>query len=404
MMMVLWLSFFYCAPPKVSATKQTSTRDRRFDEEWTFHRGDDPTDSFRVGIFDEAAWKPVRLPHDWSTEDLPAREDDRVTPVLGLRYGDWLFSKGTGDDSEWSSIDFDDSTWTHVAGGVDWRVHSNYTEHNATGWYRQHFSAKDWQINATDSNISDLILSLGHIAGADETWINGVNVGSTGDIFAPSPNDYVAWRRYSIPSGLLRSSSVSSSFAPASNPNVIAIKIKSTGGPLDRTPENGSFPGGLFDDEKNLHDHDVRSGPFDASASFDWRAVGSLVGGVGWYRKIFMTPSNLDGRVFLRFDGVYMNSKVFLNNELLGERPYGYTTFEYDITEHLRTKSSANVLMVRVENLGQNSRWYAGSGIYRHVWLTTTASDIHIPLWGVHVRTPDIRLASPHEASVVVDT
>ena len=82
-----------------------------------------------------------------------------------------------------------------------------------------------------------------------------------------------------------------------------------------------------------------------------------------------------------------MNSEVYLNGQLLGIRPYGYTTFEYDVTDHLRPAPSAkNVLAVRVANLGVNSRWYSGSGIYRHVWLTTTASEVHIPTWGVHVQ------------------
>ena len=78
-------------------------------------------------------------------------------------------------------------------------------------------------------------------------------------------------------------------------------------------------------------------GPFDASASFDWRAVGSTVGGVAWYRKTFtmkdVVPTR--NRVFVRFDGVYMNSEVYVNNEFIGLRPYGYTTFSYDITDKI---------------------------------------------------------------------
>ena len=111
---------------------------------------------------------------------------------------------------------------------------------------------------------------------------------------------------------------------------------------------------------------------------------GALPGGVGWYRKHFRLPAgSSDDRVLVTFDGVYMNATVYVNGHALGTRPYGYSTFEYDLTPYL-DRSGENVLAVRVDNSDQpNSRWYSGCGIYRHVWLTT-ASPLRVAQWGVH--------------------
>ena len=114
---------------------------------------------------------------------------------------------------------------------------------------------------------------------------------------------------------------------------------------------------------------------------------GALPGGIGWYRKHFSldceaVPGN---RYFIEFDGVYMNSTVYVNGQEVGHRPYGYSSFEYDITKFL--KQGDNVIAVKVDNSDQpNSRWYSGCGIYRHVWLTKTHS-VHVKHWGVHVVT-----------------
>ena len=114
---------------------------------------------------------------------------------------------------------------------------------------------------------------------------------------------------------------------------------------------------------------------------------GALPGGIGWYRKHF-TLSRYDSaqdRVFLEFDGVYMNSTVFVNGQKVGFRPYGYSSFEYDITPYVR--EDENVVAVKVDNSDQpNSRWYSGCGIYRHVWLTKTA-PVHVAHWGTNVQT-----------------
>lgn len=109
---------------------------------------------------------------------------------------------------------------------------------------------------------------------------------------------------------------------------------------------------------------------------------GALPGGVGWYRKALHVDVRPGMRYFIDFDGVYMNSTVYLNGKKIGFRPYGYSSFRYELTPYL-SKSGDNVIAVRVDNSDQpNSRWYSGCGIYRHVWLVST-SDVAIAHWGV---------------------
>ena len=117
---------------------------------------------------------------------------------------------------------------------------------------------------------------------------------------------------------------------------------------------------------------------------------GALPGGTGWYRKTFV-PGNEDSDKIIRidFDGIYMNSEVFINGQSLGKRPYGYISFGYDITPYLKWNEK-NVIAVRVDNSEQpNSRWYSGCGIYRSVWLTKT-SPVHVDEWGTYVTTSEI--------------
>ena len=117
---------------------------------------------------------------------------------------------------------------------------------------------------------------------------------------------------------------------------------------------------------------------------------GALPGGTGWYRKTFV-PGNEDSDKIIRidFDGIYMNSEVFINGQSLGKRPYGYISFGYDITPYLKWNEK-NVIAVRVDNSEQpNSRWYSGCGIYRNVWLTKT-NPVHVDEWGTYVTTSEI--------------
>ena len=130
---------------------------------------------------------------------------------------------------------------------------------------------------------------------------------------------------------------------------------------------------------------------------------GALPGGVGWYRKHFsVNPKEKYDRFTITFDGVYMNSTVYINGHKLGTRPYGYSTFEYDLTPYINKKGD-NVIAVKVDNSDQpNSRWYSGCGIYRHVWLTKTMKSAYIPQWGQYVATSpqgDVRVKVDFAAS-----
>ena len=116
---------------------------------------------------------------------------------------------------------------------------------------------------------------------------------------------------------------------------------------------------------------------------------GALPGGIGWYRKSFqISKDELEGSVFIDFDGVYQNSEVWINGHSVGKRFYGYSSFRYELTSYLNP--GENVLAVKVDNSAQpNSRWYSGSGIYRNVWLVTTGKT-HVDHWGTVVTTPEI--------------
>lgn len=119
---------------------------------------------------------------------------------------------------------------------------------------------------------------------------------------------------------------------------------------------------------------------------------GALPGGIGWYRKTFnISHEDIRETFFITFDGVYMNSTVYINGNKLGTRPYGYTTFQYDLTPYIN--EGKNVIAVRVDNSEQpNSRWYSGCGIYRNVWLTKVKS-IFVDNFGTFVYTPLVNSA-----------
>ena len=128
---------------------------------------------------------------------------------------------------------------------------------------------------------------------------------------------------------------------------------------------------------------------------------GALPGGTAWYRKHFTVGES--DCYFIEFDGVYMNSTTYLNGHKIGSRPYGYSSFEYDMTPYIR-KNGDNVIAVRVDNSDQpNSRWYSGCGIYRHVWLTTT-NAIHVRHWGVNIENGKVSVSyeNPTKEKVTV--
>ncbi|WP_259067134.1 glycoside hydrolase family 2 TIM barrel-domain containing protein [Mucilaginibacter sp. X4EP1] len=128
---------------------------------------------------------------------------------------------------------------------------------------------------------------------------------------------------------------------------------------------------------------------------------GYFPAGIGWYRKTFKVPNEWKGKkVSIYFEGVYMNSEVFINGKSLGIHPYGYTSFSYDLSPYLDFNNE-NVIAVRVDNSQQvNSRWYSGSGIYRHVWMRIS-NPVHVDDWGIAITTPEV---SSKQATVQVKT
>lgn len=202
---------------------------------------------------------------------------------------------------------------------------------------------------------------------------------------------------------------------------ILLFFVSCTGGGENRIPDNVITKKGrsdiLFDDNwrflrgdsinAELTDYDdsawrIINLPHDWSiedipgtnSPLDSGAIGGIdagyfIGGTGWYRKEFIAPSDPGNRRFLiRFDGVYMNADVWLNGRHIGFHPYGYTSFRYDITDDL-IPGNKNVLAVKVRNEGRNSRWYSGSGIYRHVWFTVL-NPVHLDPWKLAVTTPEI--------------
>jgi beta-galactosidase len=132
--------------------------------------------------------------------------------------------------------------------------------------------------------------------------------------------------------------------------------------------------------------------PFDPDA-VNGVSVGFTTGGIGWYRKTFTLPVNEQNKkISILFDGVYMNADVWINGIHLGNHPYGYTSFYYDISDKMK-QNEQNTIAVQVKNIGANSRWYAGSGINRHVWLIAT-DPIHVAQWGTYITTPEVSASS----------
>ena len=200
-------------------------------------------------------------------------------------------------------------------------------------------------------------------------------------------------------------------------PLVILIMVCSTSFARPRETE-------LFTANWRFHLGDVKNGQDPTLDDSQWRLLdlphdwsiegqfskdnpagvggGALPGGIGWYRKTFVvSESKKDKLTFVQFDGVYRNSEVWINGNYVGKRPYGYSSFQHELTPFLKYGKEKNVLAVRVDNSAQpNSRWYSGSGIYRNVWLVTT-EKIFVDHWGTFVTTPEV---TAQAARVVVKT
>lgn len=170
----------------------------------------------------------------------------------------------------------------------------------------------------------------------------------------------------------------------AENPSFNDSGWKSIDLPHDFSMEN------INDSVKAAH-----IGPFTRSSE-GGIATGHVKGGTGWYRKHFTIDASYNSKqVSLCFDGVYMVANIWVNGKKAGDHFYGYTPFSFNITPYIN-HGTDNVVAVEVLNQGKNSRWYSGSGIYRHVWLTVT-NPLHIDENGVFITTS---LASKDTANV----
>jgi beta-galactosidase len=327
-----------------------SLRDQSFDSDWSFLRGDAP--GAENPAFDDSQWRKLDVPHDWSIEDLPSKTN--AVPELEAVAGQWRFHPG--DDANWKTRELDDSQWQQVMLPDNWEHHSNYTNDNVYGWFRRRIEIPE------DCRGRDFDLLLGRVDDVDETFLNGERIGGTGTFPPGFRTAFSSDRRYHVPASLVRGDGT----------DLLAVRV------FDGTGNGGILAAGV---------KSVRIGPFDSKESENGHFTGYTVGGIGWYRKHF-TLNETNQLVAVRFDGVYMNSEIWINGHRLGEHPHGYTSFEFDLTPYLNPSGQENVLAVRVRNEGRNSRWYSGSGIYRHVWLTIR-EPIHVPTSGVFVTTPE---------------
>ncbi|HLO58661.1 MAG TPA: glycoside hydrolase family 2 TIM barrel-domain containing protein [Bacteroidales bacterium] len=126
-------------------------------------------------------------------------------------------------------------------------------------------------------------------------------------------------------------------------------------------------------------------------------STGYAIGGTAWYRKHFKLGKADEGKtVTVKFDGVYMETEVWVNGKHAGNHVYGYTPFYFDVTSFLNKAGIDNVITVKVSNTGRNSRWYSGSGIYRNVTLSVT-DPVHVSMWGVQAVTAECSAAEAKE-------
>jgi len=336
-----------------------------FTKSWLFHPGDIP-DGQNPSL-DDSQWRLLDLPHDWSIEGLAFSSMEKEdVPEFQVVQGEWKFSKE--DNLIWKNPDFDDTSWQIVNLPSTWEEHSNYTADNVFGWYRRELTIP------AELEGKDIYINLGKIDDADETYFNGVKVGGMGSL---PPHYTSAWdilRYYKVPNEIIHYGSK----------NSIAVRVF-----------DGIMGGGIYDAGVK-----VIEGPFESTCP-GGSGAGYINAGIGWYRKTFKLPENIKGKqVFIEFDGVYMNSDVWINGVHLGNRPYGYSSFQYELTPHLKFGDEKNILAVRVNVQQPCSRWYSGAGIYRNVRLTIV-NPVHIAHWGTYVTTPEV---TESEATIRVET
>jgi beta-galactosidase len=314
---------------------------------WRFLRGD------AVGAeqpqFNDAAWRHIDLPHDWSIEDLQPRENDPLFATVTAVPGNWKFSPG--DDENRATTGFDDSAWKTLSLPESWDKHGQ----TGVGWYRRHFTVPEGAAGKV------VFLDLGVIDGHDWIYVDGQKAEESSD-------DY--WANGSVTDRVIELTP--SQAAPGDH--VVSVKIKG--------PPNGGFTAAVPPPES--------PSPLDPGRSAGNISTGYSVGGIGWYRQHFTLPPSDAGKlVRVVFDGSYMETTVWINGNEIGRNQYGYSPFGFDLTPSLKPAGEENVLAVKVVNMGKNSRWYSGSGLFRPVHLEIT-NPLRVAPWGVAISTPDI--------------
>ncbi|MGA2255582.1 MAG: glycoside hydrolase family 2 TIM barrel-domain containing protein [Thermoguttaceae bacterium] len=349
-----------CCQPTAAAGDRVTVN---FDRNWRFHLGD--VENGQKAVIDDSSWRQLDVPHDWSIEGGDVGER-RNLPILSIVEGKWQFHRG--DNTEWKKPTIKADGWETVQLPNWWNDHSGYNDQHCFGWYRRTIQIPQ------DMQGKTILLSLGKIDDSDETFLNGKKIGATGQM---PPHYSTAWetsRLYKIDAKLVRAGE-----------NVVAVRVY-----------NGEGKGGMYEAGTTTIQTE---GPFDPlSPAGD--GGGYLNGGIGWYRKTFATPPEAKNRrVSIEFDGVYMDSDVWLNGKHLGRHPYGFTSFSYDLTNALKSEGQ-NVLAVRVNVAQPCCRWYSGAGIFRHVRLQML-DPVHVAHWGTYVTTPTV---TPDSADVKIST
>ena len=333
-----------------SAIAQRQTQ--LFDDGWKFIKGQ-PENAHKLH-FDDSSWRNVNLPHDWTIEDLEPLPPAK--PSLSITEGKWRFVKG--DDMAYKAADYDDSKWQEVQLPGAWEMYADYKDYKVYGWLRRTIKIPD---HLKGKNFD---LAVGWIHEADQTFLNGKKIGETGSFPPDFKGASTTDRNYPVTPSMLKGDGT----------DVVAVRVY----------KHGGWGGGIF----RLQRAHERSGPFDTEAT-NAPYVGYVVGGIGWYRNTFTIPQSDKGkRIRIQFGGVYQDADIFVNGKKIGNHPYGYTSFGHDLTPHIKF-GEKNVIAVNVKNVGINSRWYSGSGIYRHVWLITT-DPVHIANWGTYITTPEV--------------
>lgn len=252
-------------------------RERPLNEGWRFLRGD-PADAFRPDC-DDRAWRTVDLPHDWSIEDLPTREQDGQFATIDLVPGTWRFQPG--DDAAWSRTVCDDGAWRTAILPEPWDRHGQTGGGTAVGWYRRGFS-----IPASAAG-KQVIITLGRIHDQDVTHVDGIKVGASGEGYWSS--DFRKSRCYVLPAHLA-----------TPGDHVVAVRV--TGGK--------DHAGGIV----AAVEAPAGPSPCDPGRSAGGINTGYAVGGVGWYRTTCtLTAAEADRQVRLVFDGAYMHTTVWCN-------------------------------------------------------------------------------------------